>query len=61
MKKERLIFVRGRWEIAHVQNIGADDKRRDAWHRRDQSWICDVGAEDATMPMPPKPRKESPK
>ncbi|AMX93688.1 MULTISPECIES: hypothetical protein [Mesorhizobium] len=54
---EVLIFVRGKWEIAHKE---VADGARQMWIRRDMSWICDEGAEEATLPMPPKPKKAKP-
>lgn len=55
MSKELLIFARGKWEITHQETTFGD--KRQVWVRRDQSWICDVGQEEAIMPMPPKPKK----
>lgn len=52
--KEKLIFARGKWEIARVE-INATN-RREQWVRRDTSWICYVGDEVATMPMPENPQ-----
>lgn len=56
MINETLIFIRGRWEIAHKEENSATGKTM--WIRRDMSWICNAGEEEATMPMPPKPKKE---
>ncbi len=56
-KKEHLVFVRGRWEIATLE-INAVTKRGQ-WERRDGSYICDVGDEVATATMPHKPSKET--
>lgn len=57
--KELMIYVRGRWEIAHVQknSFGVT-----GWYRRDQSWICDETGKneiEATMPLPPAPAPET--
>lgn len=51
--KEKLIYARGRWEIASVERNQVTGK--DQWIRRDSSYICDVGAEKAAQDLPPKP------
>lgn len=53
--KELMIYVRGKWEIAHIQinRLGVS-----AWYRRDQSWICNEAGPNeikGVMPLPPKP------
>jgi len=55
--KELMIYVRGKWEIAHIQRFPSG---KTAWHRRDQSWICDETGEniiEGVAPLPPKPSK----
>lgn len=55
--KEMLIFVRGQWEIAHIETIG--NPPRTAWHRRDSSWICDEAGPNeikGVAELPPAPR-----
>jgi hypothetical protein len=47
MKKEVMIFVRGKWEFAKEEDS--------QWVRRDTSFICYVGEETAKMSVPPKP------
>lgn len=57
-KKEEMIFIRGRWEIATIETNGTTGKRQ--WIRRDQSYICDEGAETERVPMPAKPKRAAP-
>ena len=53
-KREKLVFVRGRWEIAHsVRNTESGALQ---WERRDNSYICNVGCEIAIAEMPERPR-----
>jgi hypothetical protein len=53
MKKEQLIFVRGKWEIARIEINDATGVRQ--WIRRDLSWICKEGDEAARMDLPARP------
>jgi len=50
VKEEILIYARGRWEIAFKNFNEAIDKWQ--WFRRDGSWICFVGDEFGTAPLP---------
>lgn len=57
--RELMIFVRGNWEIAHIQRKSNGST---AWFRRDQSWICDEAGDNAiegVASLPPIPQKEA--
>lgn len=55
MTKEKMVFARGRWEIARDATNTVTGKAQ--WERRDGSYICDVGAEAAVTELPVTPRK----
>lgn len=54
MKKENLVYVHGRWEIAHVAVNSATGKEQ--WERRDGSYICDVDSTERVQDMPKTPK-----
>lgn len=64
-RDQRLVYARGKWEIAHKEQFPLEAGSRLSgslnWIRSDMSWICRVGDEMATLPLPPKPqpKKES--
>jgi len=55
--KEKLIFARGKWEIARIEVNSVTGERQ--WVRRDFSFICTAGDETAEMEMPDKPKQEA--
>lgn len=54
--KEQMIFIRNRWEIAHIEKNSHNNLEQ--WVRRDTSFICFVGKEEAILNMPAKPEKK---
>src|SRR5262249_45671852 len=48
--------ISDKWEFATQETNGGKAQ----WIRRDQSWICNVGDELATMPVPAKPENAKP-
>ena len=53
MAKEKLVYVRARWEIAHIVTNRVTG--REQWERRDGSYICDVDSTEWVQDMPKKP------
>lgn len=52
-KKEEMIFVRDKWEIASIETNQVTGKPQ--WIRRDSSYICEEGQEIARKALPGKP------
>jgi hypothetical protein len=52
-RKEKLVFVRNRWEIASVAVNRVTGKEQ--WERRDGSYICDVDTIERVQDMPKAP------
>lgn len=52
---EEMIFIRNKWEIVRIELN--PDSGVEQFIRRDYSFVCIVGQEQARMPMPVKPLK----
>ena len=53
-RREKLVYARSRWEIAHivVNNVTGIEQ----WERRDGSYICDVDSTERVQDMPKAPK-----